>query len=278
MPLNRKNALFFLLSALSHLFSFAVAAETYSFSVVPQFNAVQLHTEWLPVINRISKETGIKLELVLAPTIPKFERTLLKGEPDFAFANPYHAVMAKRAQGYIPLLRDTKPLTGILLVKRDSPYLTLQDLNGKDIGYPAPNSFGASLYMRALLSENKVNYQSQILNTHGNVFRNIVSGSIAAGGGVNNTFNDESPEMREQLRILYQTPAVASHPLIAHPRVPERVRKTISSAFFALQKDPAGAALLKEIRLPQPVLASYNADYLPLEKLNVEKFVILEKE
>jgi phosphonate transport system substrate-binding protein len=280
MSLIRKNSLFFLFSALVSLLSCssAGAEQTYTFSVVPQFNAVQLHTEWLPVINRISQETGIKLELVLAPSIPKFERTLLKGEPDFAFANPYHAVMAKRAQSYIPLLRDTKPLTGILLVKRDSPYRSLQDLNGKDVGFPAPNAFGASLYMRALLAENKVNYQSQILNTHGNVFRNILSGGIAAGGGVNNTFNDESPEMREQFRILYQTPGVASHPVIAHPRVPERVRKIISNAFFAMQKDAAGVALLKEIRLPQPVQASYSADYLPLEKLNVEKFVILEKE
>ena len=256
----------------------AFAAETYTFSVVPQFNAVQLHTEWLPVVNRITQETGITLELVLAPTIPKFERTLLKGEPDFAFANPYHAVMAKRAHNYIPLLRDTKPLTGILLVKRDSPYHSLQDLNGKEIGFPAPNAFGASLYMRALLAENKVNYQSQVLNTHGNVFRNILSGGIAAGGGVNNTFNDEKPEMREQLRILYQTPGVASHPVIAHPRVPERVRKAVLAAFLAMQKDAPGIALLKEIRLPQPVTATYSSDYLPLEKLNVEKFVILEKE
>lgn len=258
--------------------STALAASSYSFAVVPQYNVVQLHTEWQPVLTRISRETGITLELVLQSSIPKFERTLLKGEPDFAYANPYHAVMAKNAQGYLPLLRDSKPLSGILLVRKDSPYKSLQDLAGTDLGFPAPNAFGASLYMRALLAEKKIKFQPQILATHGNVFRSILNGSVAAGGAVNNTYNDEIPEIREQLRILFQTPASASHPVIAHPRVPDAVRQAVKTAFLSMQKDPAGLALLKDIRVPQPLSSNYESDYLPLEKLGIEKFVILEKE
>lgn len=256
----------------------ALAATSYSFAVVPQYNVVQLHTEWQPVLERISRETGITLELALQSSIPRFEQAVLKGEPDFAYANPYHAVMAKKAQAYLPLLRDSKPLSGILLVRKDSPYKSLQDLAGSDIGFPAPNAFGASLYMRALLAERKIKFQPQILNNHGNVFRSILNGSVAAGGAVNNTYNDEKPEIREQLRILFQTPTSASHPVIAHPRVPDAVRQAVKAAFLSMQKDPAGLALLKEIRVPQPLASNYESDYLPLEKLGIEKFVILEKE
>jgi len=253
------------------------SATTYSFSVVPQYNAVLLHTEWKPVLDRISKDSGIKLELVMQSSIPKFERYVLKGEPDFAFLNPYHAVMAKNAQAYLPILRDSKPLTGIMLVRRDSPYQKLEDLAGKDLGYPAPNAFGASLYMRALLAEKKIKTDAQIMNTHGNVFRGILNGSVAAGGAVNNTYNDEKPEVRDQLRILFQTPATASHPIVAHPRVPEAVRLAVKNAFLGLLKDPAGIAMLKDIRIPQPVAASYENDYLPLEKLGIENLSFLRK-
>jgi len=40
------------------------------------------------------------------------------------------------------------------------------------------------------------------VNTHPNVFRNVVLGRAKAGGAVPRTFNQESPEMQAQLRIL----------------------------------------------------------------------------
>ncbi|WP_295749999.1 phosphate/phosphite/phosphonate ABC transporter substrate-binding protein [Undibacterium sp.] len=279
MPLHHfKKYLPLLALAGTLLSNSSVFATTYSIAVVPQYNVVQLHSEWQPLLDRIARDTGITLELSLQSSIPKFERGLLKGEPDFAYANPYHAVMAKNAQGYLPIVRDSKALTGILLVRKDSPYKNLSDLSGKEIGFPAPNAFGASLYMRALLTEKKIKFEAQILNNHGNVFRSILNGSIAAGGAVNNTYNDEKPEIRDQLRIIFQTPGSASHPVIVHPRVPEAVGAAVKAAFLALQKDPAGLALLKEVRLPQPLATNYESDYLPLEKLGIEKYVILEKE
>lgn len=256
----------------------ATATKTYTISVVPQYNVVQLHTEWAPLVARISRESGIPLQLVLAKTIPQFESAVLAGEPDFAFMNPYHAVMAKRAQSYIPVLRDAKALKGILVVRNDSAVKNIKELDGKPIGFPAPNAFGASLYMRALLTAEPITFQSQFLTTHGNVYRSVLNSSVAAGGGVNTTFNDEPPEVRSQLRVLYQTPESASHPLVAHPRVPAEVVKAVTDAFLHLSKDSEGQRMLADIRIPQPVAADYARDYLPLEKLKIEKFVILEKE
>lgn len=247
----------------------------YRFEVVPQYNATDLHKDWLPLLARISRDTGITLELKLSPSIPKFEDEFGKGTPDFAYMNPYHAVMARQAQGYVPLVRDSKPLSGILLVRRDSPYQTVQDLHGLVIGFPAPNAFGASLYMRALLTENaKIQFETQYIQTHSNVFRHVVRGIAAAGGSVGAAFEDEQPELREQLRVIYQTPAVASHPIVAHPRVPERVHQAVASAFMALTADEAGQALLNAIRTPHPVAANYERDYLPLEKLKIQKYVV----
>jgi len=253
-------------------------AETLKVYVVPQYNPTQLHAEWTPLLHRISHDTGITLQLVMMSSIPKFEHSLLRGDPDIALVNPYHAVMAKSAKGYLPFLKDAKPLSGILLVRQDSPYKTMQDLDGKEIGFPAPNAFGASLFMRALLSDAKVAYREKYLNTHGNVYRNILNGGVAAGGGVNNTLNDETPDVKAQLRILYQTPLSASHPLVAHPRVPLKTVQTILAAILALKNDASGEKMLKEVRIPNPVMANYDIDYLPLEKLKIDKYVIVEKD
>jgi phosphonate transport system substrate-binding protein len=272
------NLLLFCVCVLMFFTSSVSRAETFKVYVVPQYNPTQLHAEWTPLLNRISHDTGITLQLVVMSSIPKFEKSLLRGDPDIALVNPYHAVMAKDAKGYLPFLKDAKPLSGILLVRKDSPYQTLQDLEGKEIGFPAPNAFGASLFMRALLSDAKVSYREKYLNTHGNVYRNILNGGVAAGGGVNNTLNDENPDVKGALRILYQTPLSASHPLVAHPRVPPKIVQTILSAFLALKNDATGEKLLKEVRIPNPVMANYDSDYLPLEKLKIDKYVIVEKD
>ncbi|MDW5418801.1 phosphate/phosphite/phosphonate ABC transporter substrate-binding protein [Iodobacter sp. CM08] len=257
--------------------TFAATPFKYTFTVVPQFNPSQLHQEWTPVLQRISRETGIVLELKLVSTFSLFEEELKKGSADFAYVNPYHVVMSKSAQGYMPILRDSTPIFGILLTRRDSPFKTAHDLNEQTIAFPAANAFAASLYMRALLAEQiGIRFSTRYLSTHSNVFRHLARNEVAAAGSVSSAFNDELPELREQLQIIYKTPEVASHPLVVHPRVSAAVRDAIKQAFLDLSKDEAGRALLKEIRFPNPVLANYAKDYQPLEALKLQKYFVTE--
>jgi len=229
------------------------------------------------LIERITRETGIKLKLVIAPSIPKFEAELYKATPDFAFMNPYQAAIAMKSSGYLPMLRDKKPLNGILVVRKDSPYKKLKDLNGQIIGFPAPNAFAASLYMRAKLTEeNSLQFTAKYLNNHNLVFKHILLGHVAAGGTVNSALNDEPQDVRDQLTILYQTPDAASHPIAAHSRVPENIRKSVINALLGMQQDVEGRAMLKDARLPNLVDANYVSDYQPIEKLNIQKYVVAE--
>lgn len=264
---------------LVHAPSNAQTPKRYSFAVVPQFSAAELHKDWAPLLQRLGKDTGLVLELEIAPSIPKFEAEFLRGGPDFAYMNPYHAVMARQAEGYVPLVRDSKPLNGVLVARKDGPHKTVRDLNGQTLGFPAPNSFGASLYMRALLTEEvKIKFDARYLGTHSNVYRHVARSETAAGGSVIAALNDEVPELRDQLVVLYKTPDVASHPVVAHPRVPESARKAVTQAMLALSQDETGKALLKGIRTPTPVQANYATDYQPLARLNIQKYVVVEKE
>jgi len=273
----RKTLLILALLILSLLYPLRVYAQekVYTLAVVPQFPPSEVFERWSPFIERVSKELGITIKLLTYKSIPEFEEAFLRGEPDFAFMNPYHAVMAKRAQGYLPLIRDTKPLTGILVVKKDSPYKSVKDLDGKVIAFPAPNAFGASLYMRALLSEHfKIKFTPLYVKTHNNVYRYVILGKAHAGGGVNNTFMREPEEVRAQLRILYETPGAAPHPLCAHPRVPKELREKLVEVVLKLGEDEKNFEMLNKIQIPKPVRADYNRDYKPLEKLNLEKYVV----
>lgn len=253
----------------------AESPRRYTVYVVPQVAPAEIQQAWLPLLGKLSRETRLVFELRVPPTIPAFEAALEKGEADFAFMNPYHLVMARRAQGYLPLVRDARhPLVGILTVARNSPIRSLRDLNGEAVAFPAPNAFAASLYMRALLASQKVNITPHYVHTHSQVYRQVLAGDVAAGGGVNTTLRRESEETQAGLRILYTTPPTATHPLAAHPRVPTPDRVAVAAALLRLALDPANGALFENVQLDEPVMADYQTDYLPLERLGLDRYVV----
>lgn len=251
----------------------------YTVAVVPQFTPTEIHRDWMPFIERLSRDTGFKFELQVVQSIPMFEAAVLAGGPDFSFMNPYHQIMARQAQGYLPLVRDSKPLTGILVVRQDSPIKSVKELDGNEIAFPAPNSLGASLWMRAILIEQeKIKFTPLYVKTHTNVYRHVLLGKAVAGGGVNNTFSQEPAEVRTNLRILLETPGVAPHPLSAHPRVSASVRHAVTEAILKMATEPVGRALLGKVQMPNPVRADYSRDYLPLEKFRLDRYVVQEKQ
>lgn len=253
------------------------AAQSYTVAVVPQFPALEVHRAWTPLLARLSAGTGFDLKLSTAASIPEFERQFQSGQPDVVFLNPYHMVMASHSHQYVPLVRESKELlSGILVVRVDSPLRNLRDLAQQSIAYPAPNAFGASLYMRSLLAEQKVSTQATFVKTHGNAYRHAITGLAAAAGGIRSTLEREPPEVRAQLRVLFETPAVAPHPLAVHPRVPAAHRQALRDAWLELAQTEEGRALLKAVQMPHPVAADYQRDYAPLERLHLEKFAVNE--
>jgi phosphonate transport system substrate-binding protein len=274
----RLLALILLIFFITAAFKKSLAQErVFTIGVVPQFTPVEIYERWGPLVKELENRTGLKFELKTYKSIPEFEKAFLKGEPDFVFMNPYHQVMAYKAQKYIPLVRDKTPLTGILVVRRDSPVKEVKDLDGKVIAFPAPNAFAASLYMRALLAEKfKIRFIPEYVKTHDNVYRHVILGKAQAGGGVNNTFLRQPEEVKRELRILYETPSTAPHPFSVHPRVPKEVRDKVKRAILDMANEPSMKALLDRVQMPNPVPADYARDYKPLEKLNLEKYVVLE--
>jgi phosphonate transport system substrate-binding protein len=267
------------LSALVLGFSLSTnAAATLTFAVVPQARPAQISNDWQPMFNALTQLTGVQFDLLSFRTIPDFEESFLKGQPDFVYLNPYHAVMAKKAAGYVPIIRDgASSLTGILVVRKDSAIKNLQQLDGATLAFPAPNAFGASLYMRALLSKTfKININPLYVTTHSNVYRNVILKRALAGGGVRRTLERQSPEAQAQLRVLYETPSAASHPIVVHPRVPVAVRDKVQQAFLKMGVDPAFVKTLRAILMPVPVKADFSKDYAPLQALNLGRLVELK--
>lgn len=253
----------------------AVAGDSYTLAVVPQYSPLTVHRNWQPLIEALADETGIKLKLRVYNSFNRFIGALERGDADFAYMAPYHLVSVRQTQQYVPLLRDgTRDLIGIVVVRKDSSYKTIQDLDGKQIDFPSPHAFAASLYLRAHLREKlKLDYSPRYAGNHDNVYRHVALGLVEAGGGVNNSLSQQPPHLQSKLRILYEVPGVASHPLAVHERVPENVRAIVKKTLMKWQFNPKRRALLKAVQLEKPVPASYLKDYQNIEKMGLEKYL-----
>lgn len=273
----RRNVLVSILAAVISSSGSALAQEHYSLSVVPQLPRLVLHDDWQPLLEYLNDKTGAEFVLSLQDSIPLFELDFLEGNPDFVFLNPYHAVMAHKAHDYEPILSDgSRQLKGILVVPVASDIESVEDLDGKTVAFPAPNAFGASLYMRALLANDfGINITASYVGTHANAYRHALLGEAAAGGGVNNTLRKESEDFQAALRILYETPGVTPHPLAVHPRVPADIRNAVITAILELSETEAGRAMLKAVQLEEPMKVSYAGQYEILEGFHLEDFVVV---
>jgi len=248
------------------------AAESYTFAVVPQFEQRKLHAIWKPIVDEVARRSGIGLTLVATLTVPEFERELANGTFDFTYTNPYQILRESRQQGYVPLVRDNVPLTGILVVAKDGPVRSVAQLDGKTLAVPSPNAIGASLLLRADLEQiHNVRMKMLNVNTHSSVYLNVANGLADAGGGVQKTLAEQDENIRNALRVLYTTRDIPSHPVSSHPRVPGPAREAVRKALLDMAATAEGRALLAEVPMTQAVGASMD-DYQPMRKWGLEKY------
>ena len=240
--------------------------------IVPQLTATQIYTRWVPVLERIGKESSHCFELIVPSSIPQFEKDLSEGRPDFAYMNPYHAVMRWKNSHYIPLIASSEPIFGILTVAKESPIGQVKDLSGGRIAFPAPNAFAASLLIRATLAKDGVPYEPVYVKTHSNVYRSV------ARGGIQSTLISEPAELKSELRTLMETKRYTSHPFSANERIPEHIQRKIQNSFILLGQTSEGEELLKGTQLVKPMKVSYKANYELLESLRLDRFVVKSAE
>lgn len=227
-----------------------VPAHTLTFGVVPQQSATRLARLWVPLLQAVGKRAGVTLRFRTAPDIPAFEARVRAGDYDIAYMNPYHYTTFHRSTGYRAFAHEAgKRLTGILVVRRESPIMALEDLDGLELALPAPAAFAASLVTRAELKRRGIQARPHFVGSHDSVYRAVAKGLFPVGGGVIRTLDSVDDPLRGQLRILWQSPGYTPHAFAAHPRVPRALVRRIQTALVSLGGQDGDHALLKALRM-----------------------------
>jgi phosphonate transport system substrate-binding protein len=246
-----------------------VAETERSFGVVPRYSPSATAQRWQPLLDLVAAEARTRMRFQTASGISVFEERLLDGVYDYAYLNALLFKRASNTRGYRALARNSEPLTGIIVVKKDGP-TNLAALRNKTIAFPAPRAFGATILPRTDLKQMNIPHHVVYLGSHESAYQAVLKDRFMAAGGVMTTFLQLPESVRDRLRVLHTTRPVTSHVFAAHPRVPKDEADRVQRALFGIHKRNHGAKLLESMRLTRlvPVTA---ADLALLDGFNLPR-------
>lgn len=269
MTLPRRIALL----ALVYLFSQTLWCAPLSIGITPLKAASKLAEEWQPLIAEVGRRAGIELVFRTAANVPAFGERLAQGEYDIAYMNPYHYALYSAKPGYRAVVREQdRPLTGIVIVRKDSPYRKLADLAGRTVIFPTPLAFAASLLTQAELQRQGVPINARYVQSHDSVLHGVASGGFDAGGTIAKIIDSADPKLASELRILARTDAYRSHPFAAHPRVSAQTVNKLRAAFLSLGQDEAGRRLLDRVAF-KGLEPAADKDYSDIRRLDMSRLI-----
>lgn len=206
-----------------------------TFGIVPQQSASRLARMWGPVLDELSSRTGVSFRFRTTKDIPTFEACLAVGAFDFAYMNPMHYTIFSQEEAYRAIAhQEGKRLKGVMVARADSGFSDLASLAGQKIAFPSPGAFGASILNRASLQKSGVEFTPSYVKSHDSVYRAVAAGLMAAGGGVTRTWNAVDPEVRAQLRVIYETDAYTPHAIAVHQSVAEDLAQVVQEEMLFL--------------------------------------------
>ena len=236
---------------------------------MPQQSASTLAKQWIPLLNDISKRANVRLVFKTAPDIPTFEQRCAAGEYDIAYMNPYHYTVFHDQPGYEAIAkRSDSKIKGIIVKKVGSDMKSLTDLEGKNIAFPAPRAFAATLLTTAGLRAAGVQFDSKFVSSHDSVYLNVSLGIADAGGGIMRTFKSISPDIRKQLEILWETPSYTPHAFAIHPRISPDLKAAVTKAMIETGRNENGRNLLAPLKIKSLETAS-NQDWDDVRDLKI---------
>jgi len=216
--------------------------------VFPSMTAKQTIEIYRPLASALEKHLRRSVVVYSARDFTTFVARTRQGEYDILLTAPHLAWLARQDTGYRPLLKYAQPVRGLLVVRSDSPFDEPDKLRGRTIAMADPIAL-AVLAIRAELAAHGlthgIDYRTTDSGTHTNAVLQVINGRVDAAVLGLHPYNLTPPELRQQLRVLAETPALSSLMYLTHPRLRDTEAQAIRNALLRFAATPEGQAFMQ---------------------------------
>ncbi len=260
------------------------------FASIPAENASQVMDRYGPFADYLSRELGVPVKIKIAADYAAVIEGQRAEQIHIAYYGPASYARARMIGAKItPFAQEvgkggTKGYYSVFYVKANSPYKTMADLKGKNLGLVDPNSTSGNNVPRLALDNMKINpeeFFGKVVYTgsHTNAVVALSQGTVDIAA--NAWYADNDTELtraadkglvkKEDFRVLFKSDQIVNSPLAYLDSLPADLKKKIEQAVFdAPKKDKAAFDKLADGKF-EPFQPVTHEAYLPVVELN--KFV-----
>jgi len=240
-----------------------------TFSVVPSENASGVIERYTPFMDYLSRSLGVKVNLRIANDYAAVIEGQRAGNVHIAsygsasFARALITGVKVDAFGIDVNADGSKGYYSVFYVKKDSPYKSIEDLKGKNLGLVDPNSTSGNNVPRLVLDKKGINpeaYFGKVVfaGSHENAVLALVQGTVdvAANSWTEDSDsnltrmiskgmlkNADGTSMKyEDFRIIAKSDVILNGPLAYLSDLPPELKANINDAFFKLRTNDKAAA------------------------------------
>ncbi|MBI3569833.1 MAG: phosphate/phosphite/phosphonate ABC transporter substrate-binding protein [Gammaproteobacteria bacterium] len=211
--------------------------------VLPYLSSDRLFEYFLPMKEYLEVQLGRRIVMSTAPDFKTFVQRAARGDYDIYQTAPHLALLAETEHGYRRVGRLTRELDGDVIVRRDDPARRIEDLRGRIVITPdalaITSMLGEQLLRDHGLSPGR-DYRLLRASSHNNAILTVHRGGADAALASAAVFEQLTPKIKRELRVLTKTRAVPHMMIMAHPRLSRPEYQRLKSALLAFTRDGPG--------------------------------------
>ncbi len=239
----------------------AVSGETLRAGVASMITPVSTVRYYQQVVDYLGRKLGMPAEMIHRTTYDEIDVMLEAGGLDVAFicSSPYVLDKAKFGVELLvaPQVNGTVFYNSNIIVHKDSPIKTIEELRDRTFVFVDPKSNTGRLYPTYLLAasgERPESFFSSYLYSYShNKSVEIVAKKRADGAAVDSIVYDfmlaTGSPYAKQTRIIKKSPAFGIPPVVVPPGIDPGLKDAIRGVFLAMHEDPEGRKILDDMRI-----------------------------
>ena len=214
-----------------------------------------------PLLDYFSSRLNRPLELLQRGTYAEINELIRTGGADLAFVCGGAFVEGEREFGMealvVPQVSGRTDYYSYIIVARNSPYQSLEDLRGHSFAFtdPLSNSGHLSpLWLLNQMDETPETFFGKTIFTysHDNSIR-AVAERLVDGAAVDSLVYDytiaRQPTYSARTRVIQKSGPFGIPPVVVHPQIDPALRAELQQVFLSMDKDDEGRAILKQLMI-----------------------------
>ena len=230
-------------------------------AVGSMISAKETAVNYHQLLDYIAGKLGREIELVQRKTYGEINELIGQGQIDLAFicSGPY--AFGKDKYGFealaMPEVRGSYMYQSYLIVNKDSPYETLEDLSGKTFAFTDPESNTGKLvptYWLKQQNKNPEDFFGKVIYTYSHdnsimaVAMSLVDGA-AVHGQIWEYYHRQDPAITSRTRIIRKSESFGNPPVVASSHLPPQIKLQMREILFQMHQDEAGKKILDELMI-----------------------------